>query len=399
VLAYVAFENLGHQPVDSALDRRNLLKNRSTLRFTFERHFQSGGLTLYATDARQELFFSVNRMRHRGVYWVVYWGIVPALNIAGLYFMSSSSAAASQWTHSHVFDESNPLAESKTARAGLLTALMMVVEIVGGYSFNSMALLADGWHMSSHALALGLSVLAYSFARRLAHDRRFAFGTWKIEVLGGYTSAILLVLVAGSMMFQSIERLMSPSPIHYSQAIAIAMVGLAVNLICAWLLRGEHHHDHGHGHGHEKASHHHGHDHDLNLRSAYVHVVADAATSVLAILALVGGMFFGASWLDPVMGIVGAVLVLVWAYGLLRDSGRVLLDAEMNAPVVDEIREVIAASPVPAEITDLHVWRVGKGKFACILGLVTDQSVSPDEFRRQLSVHDELVHITVELNR
>ena len=296
--------------------------------------------------------------------------------------------------HSHVFDEGYPLPQTITAWAVVLTAVMMVVEIAGGYMFNSMALLADGWHMSSHALALGLSVLAYVFARRFANDSRFAFGTWKIEVLAGYTSALLLVLVAGLLLFQSVERLLSPSPIHYDQAIAIAFVGLLVNMACAWLLKDGHGHSHHHG-GHEHGHHH----HDLNLRSAYMHVVADAATSVLAIVALTAGKFWGASWLDPVMGIAGAGLVAAWAYGLLRDSGRVLLDAEMNAPVVAEIREVIAASPIKATISDLHVWRVGKGKYACIVGLVTGTDASPDYFRHQLGIHEELVHITVEINK
>ena len=310
--------------------------------------------------------------------------------------MSISSAAA-EWQHSHIFDEGNPLAERNTRRVVFLTAAMMIAEIIGGYVFNSMALLADGWHMSSHALALGLSVLAYGAARRYAHDGRFAFGTWKIEVLAGYTSALFLVGVAALMLYQSIERLISPTPIHYEQAIAVAVVGLLVNLACAWLLKDGHGHDHHHHHGH--AHHDHDHHHDLNLRSAYIHVIADAATSVLAIVALFGGMLWGASWLDPVMGIVGAGLVGVWAYGLLRDTGRVLLDAEMDAPVVEEIREVVAASPVPAEIADLHVWRVGKGKYACILSLVTQGDVQPDEFRRMLGIHEELVHVTVEVNR
>eukprot|EP01034_Spumella_vulgaris_P007456 gene7456-9502_t len=246
-----------------------------------------------------------------------------------------------------------------------------------------MALLADGWHMSSHALALGLSVLAYVFARRFANDPRFAFGTWKIEILAGYTSALLLLGIAALMLVQSAERLIAPRPIHYQEAIVIAVVGLLVNLACAWLLRDGHQHGDHHGHHPEAHGHSHGGDHqDLNLRSAYLHVVADAATSVLAILALVGGMIWGASWLDPVMGIVGASLVAVWARGLLRDSGRVLLDAEMKAPVVDEIREVIAASPIPARIDDLHVWRVGKNKYACILGLSTTATAEPDYFRR-----------------
>ena len=311
-------------------------------------------------------------------------------------------AVADNLKHSHRFDEGNPLAEKNTLRVAILTAVMMVIEIAGGWYYNSMALLADGWHMSSHTVALGLSVFAYAFARKYAHDPRFSFGTWKIEVLGGYTSAIFLVMVAGLMIYQSLERLISPTTIHYEQAIAIAIVGLLVNLASAWMLKGGHHHDHAHGH----ALHDHGHDHhdhhshhDLNLRSAYLHVLADAATSVLAIIALFGGMLWGAAWLDPLMGLVGATLVAVWAYGLLRDTGRVLLDAEMGAPVVDEIREVIAASPLKADIADLHVWRVGKGKFACILSLATDNDVSPEYFKDQLSIHEELVHISVEINK
>lgn len=297
--------------------------------------------------------------------------------------------------HSHIFDEGNPLAERNTLWAVVLTAVMMVVEIAGGWVYNSMALLADGWHMSSHALALGLSVLAYGAARRFAHDTRFAFGTWKIEVLASFTSALLLMLVAGVMFYQSAERLIAPSPIQYNQAIAIALVGLLVNLACVWLLKGAHGHDHAEHHSHQHAHEHH---QDLNHRSAYLHLVADAATSVLAIVALVAGKFWAASWLDPVMGIVGAGLVAVWAYGLLRDSGRVLLDAEMNAPVVAEIREVIAASPIPATLCDLHVWRVGKGKYACIVSLLTTQSAEPEYFKQQLRVHEELVHISVEVN-
>lgn len=298
--------------------------------------------------------------------------------------------------HTHKFDEGNPLAEKNTLRVAILTAVMMVVEIAGGWHYNSMALLADGWHMSSHTVALGLSVFAYFCARKYAHDPRFSFGTWKIEVLGGYTSAIFLVMVAGLMIFQSIERLIAPSPIHYNQAIGIAVVGLLVNLASAWLLKDGHHHDHGHSHepGHEHRGH-----HDLNLRSAYIHVIADAATSVLAIIALFGGKLWGASWLDPVMGLVGAVMVSVWAYGLLRDTSRVLLDAEMTAPLVEEIREVIAESPIKATISDLHVWRVGQGKYACIVSLVTDINASPEYFKNQLRIHEELVHISIEINQ
>ncbi|MNJ99044.1 Cadmium, cobalt and zinc/H(+)-K(+) antiporter [compost metagenome] len=297
--------------------------------------------------------------------------------------------------HEHIFNRGNPIAEKKTAWALLLTTVMMVAEIISGYAFNSMALLADGWHMSSHSVALGLAVMAYVLARRYANDQRFAFGTWKIEILGAYTSALLLLLVAALMLYQSIERLINPTAVHYDQAIAIAVLGLVVNLACAYLLKDDHthRHDHEHDHGHAHDDHH----HDLNLRSAYMHVIADAATSVLAIIALFGGKLWGASWLDPAMGIVGAALVSVWAYGLIRDSGRVLLDAEMNAPVVEEMREVIAASPIPAAICDLHVWRVGKQKYACILTLAVHEAATPDYFRKQLAIHEELVHVTVEI--
>ena len=307
--------------------------------------------------------------------------------------------------HAPRFDAGNPLAEASIRRAFWLTTAMMVVEITGGWWFNSMAVLADGWHMSSHSLALGLSAFAYAFARRQAANRRYAFGTWKVEVLGGYTSAILLLGIAFFMAWQSIERLVSPQAIHYDEAIAIAVVGLAVNLVCAWWLRG-HHHGHEDGHALEHGAEHlhdgagaHGHQHqDLNVRAAYLHVVADAGTSVLAILALTGGKLWGLAWLDPTMGLVGAVLVAVWAQGLLRDSGRVLLDAEMDAPVVKEVRAVIEQGKVPARITDLHVWRVGRAKYACVVSLTTTSQKDGDYFRRELEVHEELAHITVEVD-
>ncbi len=306
----------------------------------------------------------------------------------------------SPWTHNHVFDAGSRAAERGTRMVMWITAAMMVVEIWAGWWFNSMALLADGWHMSSHALAIGLSAFAYAAARRYANDSRFAFGTWKIEVLAGYSSALFLLGVAAAMAFASVERIISPRIIHFPEAIVIAVVGLAVNVACALILGRAHDH-HDHGHGQSEQNHHHQH-HDLNLRSAYLHVIADAVTSVLAIAALVGGMFFGWNWLDPVMGIVGAVLVARWAWGLLRDTGRVLLDREMDHPVAAEIREVVDGLDETKEtkIADLHLWRVGKARYACILSLVThDASMTPVRVKQGLSMHEELVHVTVEIHR
>ena len=223
------------------------------------------------------------------------------------------SQRAEQLRHSHVYGQDSRAAERKTRLVMWITLIMMVVEIVAGWRFNSMALLADGWHMSSHALALGLAAFAYACARRYRDDPRFAFGTWKIEVLAGYTSAILLLGVAVLMVVASLERLFSPQPIHYPQAMAVAAFGLAVNLVCALILGGHHDHEHHHGHEHHDHHAHHGHGEDLNMKAAYLHVLADAATSVLAIVALGGAWAYGWRWLDPVMGIVGAVLVALWA--------------------------------------------------------------------------------------
>ena len=305
----------------------------------------------------------------------------------------------SRWKHHHVFNESNPVAERGTRAVMWITATMMVVEIVAGWWFNSMALLADGWHMSSHAFAIGLSAFAYGAARRFSNDPRFAFGTWKIEILGGFASAIFLLGVAALMIFGSVERLFSPQPIRYQEAVVIAVIGLAVNIVCAMIL-GNAHHDHHHSDEHKEHSHHH--HHDLNLKSAYLHVIADAATSVLAIVALVGGWLYGWFWLDPVTGIVGAMLVAIWAKSLLIETGKVLLDREMDHPIVDEIREVFAAAENPDEtrITDLHVWRVGKDAYSCAISIVTrSETLTPELVREQLRQHDEIVHTTIEIHR
>lgn len=309
----------------------------------------------------------------------------------------------SAWKHNHEFDTGNPAAEKGTRLVMWITLAMMVIEIVAGYVFNSMALLADGWHMSSHALAIGLSAFAYAAARRYSSDPRFAFGTWKIEILAGYTSAIFLVGVAGSMLFQSVERILAPEPIHYAEALVVAAIGLVVNVVCAMILGKAHdHHDHGQRHDHHAGHDDHHHHGDLNLKAAYIHVVADAATSVLAIAALAGGWFYGWSWLDPVMGIVGAILVGVWAKNLMIDTGKVLLDREMDHPVVSEIREAVETGPEISgtRCTDLHVWRVGKGSYACAISLVThDPALTAARVRGQLAVHEEIVHVTVEIHQ
>jgi cation diffusion facilitator family transporter len=309
----------------------------------------------------------------------------------------------SDWTHEHVFDAGSERAERGTRAVMWITAAMMVIEIGAGWWYNSMALLADGWHMSSHALAIGLSAFAYGAARRFAKDRRFTFGTWKIEVLAGFASAVVLLGIALMMAFGSLTRIVTPQTIHYREAMLIAALGLGVNVACALILGRAHaHHEHPrHEHAHHDADGSHTHHHDLNLRSAYVHVIADAATSVLAILALAGGWWLGWSWLDPLMGLVGAALVAVWAKGLLFQSSKVLLDREMDHPVVTEIREAVERDgEEQTRITDLHVWRVGKQVYSCALTCVThDPALDATQVRNRLSIHEEIVHSTIEVHR
>ncbi|HEX9473504.1 MAG TPA: CDF family Co(II)/Ni(II) efflux transporter DmeF [Steroidobacteraceae bacterium] len=303
--------------------------------------------------------------------------------------------------HTHQFDEVDPLAERRTRWVVSLTAITMVAELLAGWKFNSMALLADGWHMSSHVIALGLSVAAYAFARRLRDDDRFAFGTWKVEVLGAYTSALMLIAVALFMVYECVTRLLHPGPIAYNQALAVAVLGLLVNLVSAWMLAEAapgRSHDHEHAQAHARGQAHHHSGSDLNLRSAYVHVAADAATSVLAIGALAGAKYLLIPWLDAAVGLLGSGLVAAWAIALLRSTGRSLLDAEMDAPVVAEIRQTLRDSPLPAEVDDLHVWRVGKGRYACLLSVTTAAPATPEYFRSLLQAHEEIVHVTVEVN-
>jgi cation diffusion facilitator family transporter len=306
-----------------------------------------------------------------------------------------------RWQHSHDYAADSSVAERRTRIVIGITAAMMVVEIAGGIAFGSMALLADGWHMSTHVAAFFITALAYHFSRRHANDSRYSFGTGKMGVLGGFASAVVLAVIALLMAGESVHRFITPQPIHFDQAIGVAIIGLVVNLVCAWLLRDEPHHHHGHAHGHEHGRDHgHGHGHgDLNLRAAYIHVLADALTSVTAIIALTAGKFLGWSWLDPVMGIVGSVIVSVWAYGLVRDTSGILLDrTPESSDLPDEIRRAVE-SDGDSMIADLHVWQVGAGKFAAIVCIVAHDPKPVESYRELFREHEELVHVTVEVQR
>jgi len=277
-------------------------------------------------------------------------------------------------------------AERRTRIVIGVTAAMMILEITVGLMSHSMALLADGWHMSTHVIAFLIAAVAYYFARTQAGSARFSFGTGKIGVLGGFTSAVVLSMIALLMAGESVRRLFMPLEIHFDEAIAIACVGLLVNLGCAVVLA-DHHHEHGHGSSHRE---------DLNLRAAYLHVLADAFTSLLAITALTGGKFFGWAWLDPVVGIVGSGVVFSWAYTLLRDTSGILLDrTPASSDLPDEIRRAVE-SDGDSLVTDLHVWQVGIGKFAAMVSIVAHEPKSCDYYRALLRGHDELVHVTIE---
>src|SRR5881398_1978962 len=300
--------------------------------------------------------------------------------------MDQSDHAPFRHTHDFVPDFSR--AEQRTRIVIGITALMMVLEITVGLMSHSMALLADGWHMSTHVIAFLITALAYYFARRHAANERFSFGTGKIGVLGGFASAVVLSIVAFLMAGESTRRLFLPLTIHFNEAIGIACIGLAVNLGCAFLLQDEHDPE-GHGHG---STHH----DDLNLRAAYLHVLADAFTSVLAIVALTGGKFFGWAWLDPVVGLVGSGVVFSWAYTLLRDTSGILLDrTPPSSDLPEEIRRAVE-SDGDSVVTDLHVWQVGIGKFAAMVSIVAHEPKSCDSYRALLREYPELVHVTIE---
>jgi cation diffusion facilitator family transporter len=300
-----------------------------------------------------------------------------------------------RFRHSHDFAHDFSRAEKRTRVVIAITVAMMLLEITAGIVSHSMALLADGWHMSTHAIAFVMAAVAYHFTRRHASDMRFSFGTGKIGVLGGFSSAIVLAMIALAMAGESIHRLFSPLTIHFNEAIGIAALGLCVNLVCALLLKDDPHHHDSHGASNSGHAHH----HDLNLRAAYVHVLADAFTSVLAITALSSGKFFGWVWLDPVVGIVGSGVVFSWAYTLLRDSGAVLLDVTpATTDLPDEIRNAIE-SDGDSTVTDLHVWQVGSGKFAAIVSIVAHEPKPCEMYRALLREHEELVHVTIETHQ
>jgi cation diffusion facilitator family transporter len=298
-----------------------------------------------------------------------------------------------KWEHGHSFgQEETKVGERRTLLVIIITASMMIVEIVAGIIFGSMALLADGLHMASHAIALTITVLAYIYARRHARDQRFSFGTGKVNALAGFTSAILLVVFAFFMVWESIQRFIQPIDIAFNQAILVAVLGLAVNGICVFILGDNHKHHH------EDDAHHKGHHHhDLNLRAAYLHVFVDALTSLLAIGALLTGKLLGWRWMDPLMGIVGAALVARWSWNLLRDTCGVLLDRQGNQEIMQRIKTAIEVH-VDNRISDLHVWAIGPGIRAASITVVTSKPESPKHYKDLIPSHLGIVHAVVEVH-
>lgn len=290
-----------------------------------------------------------------------------------------------QWQHSHDFSVNRERAEHNTTTVMWLTAITMVVEIIAGSFFGSMALLADGWHMATHVAAFGIAVFAYRYARRHANNSQYTFGTGKVTVLGGYTSAIALAVTALTIAIESVTRFFEPIAIQFNEAIAVAILGLIVNLASAWLLQDPHHHDH----------HHH---RDSNLQAAYIHVLTDALTSILAIIALFAGKYFGWIWLDAVMGLVGAFVISKWAYDLVRDTGKILLDGAIDKQIKLDIIMAIEAD-ADNQIADLHVWYVGENRLAATISLVTHYPRSPEHYKSLLGEISSLTHVLVEVNQ
>ena len=287
------------------------------------------------------------------------------------------------WQHEHVFlGDKHEQNERRVWFVVVLTTAMMIVEIAGGHLFGSMALVADGWHMSTHAAALTIAALAYLFARRHAHDPRFSFGTGKLGELAGFSSAIILGMIALYIGYELVSRLITPVPIRFGEAIPIAVLGLGVNLLSAWLLQDdhEHHHDHVHqGEDDDHGPHDHGHRHDHNYRAAYVHVLADALTSVLAIFGLSAGLFYSWGWMDPMMGIIGMCVIGAWSWSLIRSSGAVLLDTVPNPKLAEQIRQRLEVGD--ERVADLHLWRVGPGHTAVIATIVSEEPQLPAVYK------------------
>lgn len=295
-------------------------------------------------------------------------------------------------SHEHIFlGDDHARNERRTWLVIAITASMMVIEIVAGNVFGSMALTADGWHMSTHAAAMLIAALAYLYARKHVNNPRFSFGTGKLGDLAAFASAIVLALIALLIGWESFLRFQAPVVIDFPEAIIVAVIGLLVNLVCAWLLKDDHHHahDYGHSHGHDAAK-------DQNLRAAYLHVLADALTSVLAIAALILGSVYGWLWLDPTIGIVGAIVIARWSWGLIRDAGSVLLDyVPEGEDLPEEIEQIICREG--AQIVDLHVWQLGPGHHGAIISIVTDKPQAPSYYRSKLAVIHDLSHVTVEV--
>jgi cation diffusion facilitator family transporter len=296
------------------------------------------------------------------------------------------------WQHDHHYlGRHHHANERRTWLVVALTAATMVAEIAGGTIYGSMALVADGWHMATHAGALAIAALAYRFARRHARDPRLTFGTGKLGELAGFASAVILGIVALLIGYESVVRLWHPAAIDFQLAAMIAVIGLAVNLISAWLLYDRHQHAHDH------ADHHHAHAKDHNIQSAYFHVLADALTSVLAIGALLAGWFYGLAWLDPMAGVAGALVIATWSFGLIRSAGAVLLDAAPDPRLMRAIRERLEVDG--DRVSDLHLWRLGPGHSAVIAAVVSDQPRSPSFYKTRLADLAGLSHVTVEVNR
>lgn len=300
----------------------------------------------------------------------------------------------SDWQCERIFgqDQIKP-GEKRTLLVLLLTAISMVVEITAGIWFGSMALLADGLHMGSHAVAMAVSVFAYLYARRHAGDQRFSFGTGKVNSLAAFASAVLLAAFAAIMISESTIRLVNPVTIKFNNALVVAFLGLIVNGVSMLLLG----HGHSHEHDHEHETDHHHHKHDHNLRSAYLHVLADALTSLFAIFALLAGKYLGANWVDPFMGIVGAVLIIRWSIGLLRESSMVLLDKQLPDSLLIKLRDSIEASNKD-RISDLHIWRIGPGINAAEFVIHSDNPRTPDEYRNCIPHDLRIVHAAIEIH-